>query len=224
MIGIVSSGQTDNSIMANYKNSVSARSSQSLIRQIELPGRPAQAVHEDNACELIKGCDDSMSRDPVTVRFLGSGDAFGNGGRLRAASSSILSRTGFSSCGETALIGLKRFGLDSSVVAPSSYLSPMRPLWRTALPHQRDPGLGRQGRASRHCRPTGPPESRRRAHAADLPGPEKSAPSSGRIPGYSPESRSGSPLRVTAYRRHTRPCRIPCRRIECSGRVIAFSR
>jgi len=58
-----------------------------------------------------------MIRGPVTVRFLGSGDAFGSGGRLQSC---ILvdSPEGryLIDCGETALIGLKRFGLDSSMV------------------------------------------------------------------------------------------------------------
>jgi ribonuclease BN (tRNA processing enzyme) len=53
----------------------------------------------------------------VRVRFLGSGDAFGSGGRLQAAI--LLETKSFRAlvdCGATALIGLKRSSLDPSTV------------------------------------------------------------------------------------------------------------
>lgn len=53
----------------------------------------------------------------VQVRFLGSGDAFGSGGRLQ--SSVLLESDGFHAlldCGTTALIGLKRAAIDPAVV------------------------------------------------------------------------------------------------------------
>jgi ribonuclease BN (tRNA processing enzyme) len=58
-----------------------------------------------------------MSNDPVIVRFLGSGDAFGSGGRLQSCIlvDSLKGRF-LIDCGETALIGMKRFGLDSSMI------------------------------------------------------------------------------------------------------------
>ena len=53
----------------------------------------------------------------VRVRFLGSGDAFGSGGRLQAAI--LIESGGFRAlldCGTTALIGLKRAALDPSSI------------------------------------------------------------------------------------------------------------
>ena len=51
--------------------------------------------------------------DPVEVRFLGSGDAFGSGGRFQAC---IHVRTGATEClldcGASSLIAMKRFGVD----------------------------------------------------------------------------------------------------------------
>lgn len=58
-----------------------------------------------------------MSRVPVTVRFLGSGDAFGSGGRLQSCI--LVDSPGgrfLIDCGETALVGMKRFSLDSSMI------------------------------------------------------------------------------------------------------------
>lgn len=51
--------------------------------------------------------------DTVTVRFLGSGDAFGSGGRLQTCIYVETASTRFLiDCGATALIGMKRFGVD----------------------------------------------------------------------------------------------------------------
>lgn len=53
----------------------------------------------------------------VQVRFLGSGDAFGSGGRLQA--SILIESTGFHAlvdCGTTTLIGLKRAAIDPGIV------------------------------------------------------------------------------------------------------------
>jgi ribonuclease BN (tRNA processing enzyme) len=55
--------------------------------------------------------------DGLTVQFVGSGDAFGSGGRLqacisvRSASAHVLL-----DCGATSLVGLKRLGLDASSI------------------------------------------------------------------------------------------------------------
>jgi ribonuclease BN (tRNA processing enzyme) len=54
---------------------------------------------------------------PIQVRFLGSGDAFGSGGRLqtcilvKASSSTFLV-----DCGATALIAMRRFGVDPNAI------------------------------------------------------------------------------------------------------------
>ncbi|HQJ09702.1 MAG TPA: MBL fold metallo-hydrolase, partial [Deltaproteobacteria bacterium] len=58
-----------------------------------------------------------MGRAPVIVRFLGSGDAFGSGGRLQSCIFVDSPEGRFLiDCGETALVGMKRFGLDSSMI------------------------------------------------------------------------------------------------------------
>jgi ribonuclease BN (tRNA processing enzyme) len=54
---------------------------------------------------------------PVHVRFLGSGDAFGSGGRLQA--SILIESGGFHAlldCGTTTLIGMKRAAIDPAIV------------------------------------------------------------------------------------------------------------
>jgi ribonuclease BN (tRNA processing enzyme) len=57
------------------------------------------------------------SKRSVKVQFLGCGDAFGSGGRLQACIFVDDSTTKFLiDCGTTALIGMKRFGVDSSSI------------------------------------------------------------------------------------------------------------
>ena len=51
----------------------------------------------------------------VEIQFLGSGDAFGNGGRLQACIHVQTAETQFLlDCGASAVIGMKRFGVDPS--------------------------------------------------------------------------------------------------------------
>lgn len=58
-----------------------------------------------------------MGRASVTVRFLGSGDAFGSGGRLQSCIFVDSPEGRFLiDCGETSLVGMKRYGLDSSMI------------------------------------------------------------------------------------------------------------
>ena len=55
--------------------------------------------------------------ETVTVKFLGSGDAFGSGGRLQTCIFVETASTRFLiDCGVTALIGMKRFGVDPSSI------------------------------------------------------------------------------------------------------------
>lgn len=54
-----------------------------------------------------------MTACDLSVRFLGSGDAFGSGGRLQSCIMVDSPETSFLiDCGATALIGMKRFGID----------------------------------------------------------------------------------------------------------------
>ncbi len=53
----------------------------------------------------------------VEIQFLGSGDAFGNGGRLQACIHVRTDETRFLlDCGASALVGMKRFGVDPSEI------------------------------------------------------------------------------------------------------------
>lgn len=53
----------------------------------------------------------------VTVRFLGSGDAFGSGGRFQTCILVETASTRFLiDCGASSLIGMKRFGVDPGSV------------------------------------------------------------------------------------------------------------
>jgi ribonuclease BN (tRNA processing enzyme) len=60
---------------------------------------------------------DGQLRVPLTVQFVGSGDAFGSGGRLQAC---VSVRSGNAhvlvDCGATSLVGLRRLGLDPSTI------------------------------------------------------------------------------------------------------------
>lgn len=58
-----------------------------------------------------------MSDDRVTLRFLGSGDAFGSGGRLQACI--LLEHAGYRAlldCGASSLVAMRRFGVDPNSV------------------------------------------------------------------------------------------------------------
>lgn len=55
--------------------------------------------------------------EPMNVQFLGSGDAFGSGGRLQTCIFVETASVRFLiDCGSTALIGMKRFGVDPSSI------------------------------------------------------------------------------------------------------------
>ncbi|HEU5320023.1 MAG TPA: MBL fold metallo-hydrolase, partial [Methylomirabilota bacterium] len=100
----------------------------------------------------------------VTLTFVGSGDAFGSGGRLQTC---LCLRGGGATllldCGATALVGLRRAGLDPGEVAA------------VALTHLHGdhfgglPFLVLDGQFSRRTRPlvvAGPPGARARVEAA----------------------------------------------------------
>ncbi|HHO74834.1 MAG TPA: MBL fold metallo-hydrolase [Deltaproteobacteria bacterium] len=55
--------------------------------------------------------------DTVTIRFLGTGDAFGSGGRLQTCIFVNTAETRFLiDCGTSSLIGMKRYGVDPSSI------------------------------------------------------------------------------------------------------------
>ena len=55
--------------------------------------------------------------DTVSIKFLGTGDAFGSGGRLQTCIFVDTAATKFLiDCGTSALIGMKRFGVDPSSI------------------------------------------------------------------------------------------------------------
>lgn len=57
------------------------------------------------------------SEEHLYVQFLGSGDAFGSGGRLQTAIYVQAKQVAFLiDCGATALIGMKRFGVDPGLI------------------------------------------------------------------------------------------------------------
>lgn len=75
----------------------------------------------------MQGCPAEPGRDPprgertgmsgITIRFFGSGDAFGSGGRLQSCIMADTGGHGFLiDCGATALTGMKRCGFDSSQI------------------------------------------------------------------------------------------------------------
>jgi len=55
--------------------------------------------------------------DKIEIQFLGTGDAFGSGGRLQACIHVQMQELRFLiDCGASALIGMKRFGVDPSLI------------------------------------------------------------------------------------------------------------
>jgi len=169
-----------------------------------------------------------MSRDPVTVRFLGSGDAFGSGGRLQSCIlvDSLEDRF-LIDCGETALIGLKRFGLDSSVVG-TIFISHLHGDHYGGLPFLIKEIQVSGGREEPLviAGPRGLESHVEELMPLIFPGPENPRsvfwPEFLVIPPGEP-IRVGR-LRVTAYpAAHSAMSNPLSLRIECSGRVIAYS-
>jgi ribonuclease BN (tRNA processing enzyme) len=169
-----------------------------------------------------------MSTAPVIVRFLGSGDAFGSGGRLQSCIL-VHSPDGrfLIDCGETALIGMKRFGLDSSMIG-SIFISHLHGDHYGGLPllikeiqisgGRKEPLViaGPRGLES-HVEGLMP---------LIFPGPENPrAVFWPEFPVISPEEpiRIGG-IRATAYPAvHSSMSNPLSLRIECCGRVIAYS-
>lgn len=169
-----------------------------------------------------------MDADSVRVLFLGSGDAFGSGGRLQ---SSILVESPdglfLIDCGPSALIGLKRSGFDASGIS-TIFISHLHGDHYGGLPF-----LIKEAQVT-GARETpmvvaGPPDLE--SHVENViklffPGPED--PHSGFWPDFQVLSH-GNPeqignLRVTAYpAAHSRMANPLSLRIECCGKVIAYS-
>jgi len=163
----------------------------------------------------------------VRVRFIGSGDAFGSGGRLQTCI--LVEAEGYRcllDCGASSLIGLKRAGVDPSGV-DAVLVSHLHGDHFGGVPF-----LVLDGQFSRRSRPlvvAGPPGLRERVTQAMevfFPG-SSTAPR--RFETELTELRDGlptalGPLRVTPYE-VVHACGAPpfALRVELGGRVIAYS-
>jgi ribonuclease BN (tRNA processing enzyme) len=165
--------------------------------------------------------------DDVTVRFLGSGDAFGSGGRFQTC---ILVTSSEGStlidCGASSLIAMKRFGVDPNVV-DTVLLSHLHGDHFGGLPF-----LILDGQFSRRTRPltvAGPPGVEGRVRAAMevlFPGSSQTQqPFDLRFLELVAETATPiGPVEVTAYPAdHASGAPAFSLRAVCDGRTIAYS-
>lgn len=169
-----------------------------------------------------------MGKEPVIVRFLGSGDAFGSGGRLQSC---ILIRSSegraLIDCGETSLIGMKHCGFDSSMVG-YIFISHLHGDHYGGLPSiiKEIQVLGNRKAPLVIAGPAGLESNVERLMELLFPGPED--PRKGfwpEFPVLSPGRQMKlGPFQVTAYPAvHSSMSNPLSLRIECCGRVIAYS-
>jgi ribonuclease BN (tRNA processing enzyme) len=163
----------------------------------------------------------------VQLRFLGSGDAFGSGGRLQACL--LLSGAGdplLLDCGASSLIAIKRAGIDPSALG-WVVLSHLHGDHFGGLPFLILDGQFR--RRTRALTIAGPPGTRERVHAAmEVFFPGSTAAERRFATAFvelaEREATAVGPARVTAYAAvHASGAPSYALRVEYGGRVIAYS-